>query len=69
MMDIKNFINGGSWGAGDVILSEERENHKNSTHSKIKFYIIFISFCFPMMDIQNFQRGGKGEGWGRLDFF
>ena len=32
---------GGGW-AGGIIRSEKWENHKNSTHTKIKFYIIFI---------------------------
>ena len=48
MMDIKSFTYGGVQGAGKgravgVIRSEKLENHKNSTHTKIKFPIIFIS--------------------------
>ena len=33
----------------------------DSTHSKIKFYIIFILF-FPRIDIKNFANGGVGLG-------
>ena len=54
-------------GAGDyVIHSEKFENHKNSTHSKIKLYIIFIIF-FSTTDIKFFTYRGGGEGrqaWG-----
>ena len=46
--------------AESVICSEKQKktNHKNSTHSKIKFYIILIYFFFPMMDIKIFLKGG-----------
>ena len=49
MIDIKNFKYGGTGGAGKeraggVIRSEKWENHKNSTHTKIKLDIIFIFF-------------------------
>ena len=45
-MDTKSFTNYGREGgqAWGVIRSEKSENHKNSTHTKIKFYIIFIFF-------------------------
>ena len=42
---ILNFLQtGGGLGgcSGGIICSEKLENDKNSTHSKIKFYIIFI---------------------------
>ena len=57
MMDIKHFTNGGSamGQAGGIICSEKWENHKNSTHSKIKIYNIFDSFFF----------GGNWAGRGR----
>ena len=50
-MDIKNFTYGEARGVGmgwavGVIRSEKWKNHKNSAHSKIKFYIIFISIIF-----------------------
>ena len=61
MMDIKNFTNGGA--PRGVIRSEKLEYHKNSTHSKIKFYIIFI--FFSMMDIKIFtHEGGEGQEGG-----
>ena len=43
-MDIKSFRNLGDKGrqAGGIIHSEKWENHKNSTHTKIQFYIISI---------------------------
>ena len=47
-------------GGGYVIRSEKLVNHKNSTHSKVKFYIIFISFFFSMMDIKIFTYWGSG---------
>ena len=45
-MDIKKFTNweGPGGRAGSVILSEKWKNHKNSTHTKIKFHIIFFFF-------------------------
>ena len=51
MIDIKFLHTGGSGGPGKlrpegVIHLEKLENHKNSTHTKIKFYIIFIIFFF-----------------------
>ena len=44
-------------GGGYVILQKNYKKHKNSTHSKIKFYIIFINF-FLMMDIKFFLKEG-----------
>ena len=43
-MDIKNFTNWGEQGgrAEGIIRSEVWENHKNSTHTKIRFYKISI---------------------------
>ena len=42
-------------GSGGIIRSEKwKKNHKNSTHSKSKFYIILILLFFSMMDINNF---------------
>ena len=47
-----------------VIRSEKRENHKNSTHTKIKFYIIFINL-FSVIDIIKTQwRDAIFWGWG-----
>ena len=45
-MDIKSFTNWGEAGgrAGGVIRPEKWKTHKNSTDSKIKFYIVFIFF-------------------------
>ena len=40
---------------GGVIRSEKWENHRNSTHTKIKFLIIFIQFFFSTMDIEKFS--------------
>ena len=38
-----------------------RENHKNKTHTKIKFYIIFISFFFLWWILKVLQIvGGQG---------
>ena len=67
-MDIKSFTNwGGQEGrAGGIIRSEKLENHTNSTHTKIQFYIISIYFIFSMMDITIFT-DGKG-GMGRYPF-
>ena len=47
-MDIKTFTNlrGPEGQAGGIIRSENLENHKNSTHTKIQFYIISIKFFF-----------------------
>ena len=43
-MDIKSFTHWGGQGgwAGGIIHSEKLKNHKNSTHTKIKFPITFI---------------------------
>ena len=49
---------GGQW---FVSRSEKLENHKNSTHSKIKLYIIFISIFFLQLILKYFQRGRKVE--------
>ena len=48
MMDIKGFTNLGGPGrrTGGVIRSEKWEDHKNSTNTKTKLYIIFIIFFF-----------------------
>ena len=49
---------GGEGGrAGGIICSEKLENYKNSTHTKIQFYI--ISIFFSMMDITIFTDGGR----------
>ena len=58
-MDIQIFTYGGSEQAGGVIHSEKLKNHKNSTHSKIKFCIISIEFFFSSMDVKIFVT----EGW------
>ena len=59
-MDIKIFTygRGGARGtgmglAGGIIRSEKWENH-NSTHSKIKFYIILILKKILQMILKNF---------------
>ena len=48
MLDIKSFTHWGGQGgwAEGIIRSEKWENHKNSTHTKIQFYIIYIKFFF-----------------------
>ena len=55
--------------AGGVIRSEKWEKHKNSTYTKIKFYIIFF---LSTMDIKNFTnwagQGGR-PGAGEIYFF
>ena len=54
--------------AGGVIRSKKCENHKSSTHAKIKFYII----SFSTMDIKIFiNLGGQGgrPGAGVIYFF
>ena len=64
MIDIKIFTEGaqgaGKGRAGGVIRSENWEHHKNSTHTKIKFYIIFIIIIFSTIDIKILQMGGQG---------
>ena len=52
-MDIKSFTNWGGQGgrAGGIIRLEKWENHKNSTHTKIKFPIILILIFFYTMGI------------------
>ena len=70
-MDIKIFTYGvgvpRGW-AGGVISSEKQESHKNSARSKIKFYIIFITFS--LTDIKIFTNvGGQGHWPGLMDFF
>ena len=47
--------------------SEKWENHKNSTYSKVKLYIICIYIFFSTMDIKIFTYGGgaRGRAWGR----
>ena len=43
-------------------IQKKQKNHTNSTHSKIKFYIVFINFFF-MMDIKIFtNKGEPGSG-------
>ena len=69
MMDIETITNcGGPEGwAGDVIHLEKLENHKNSSCTKIKYYITFI--FFSMIDIYSIfyiweaeaQAGGIGS--------
>ena len=69
-MDIKSFTNWGGPGgrAGGIIHSEKWENHKNSTHTKIQFYIISITFFFSMMGITIFTNGeGQGAGKGQAE--
>ena len=60
MLDIKSFTNWGGQGEQTVgiIHSEKLENHKNSTHTKIQFYIISIILFFSMMDITIFTNAG-----------
>ena len=43
--------------------SEKLENHTNNTHTKIKFYIIFIIFFFSTMDIKSFTHWRGQGGW------
>ena len=46
-----------------VIRSEKWEQHKNSTHTKIKFYVII--FFFSTIDIKILNMGGsRGAGNG-----
>ena len=52
--------------SGYLICSEKWENNKNSTHIKIKFYIIFILIVFSTMDIKIFTYR-SGAGWGVLN--
>ena len=67
MMDIKNFANGGGGGVGCYVIHPEKwENHKNSTHSKIKLCIIFIDFFFLCWILKFLYMGGQGGGQGRL---
>ena len=49
---------------GGIIRSEKWENHKNSTHNKIKFYIIFIYTFFLIFAYRGGQGGGKGRAGG-----
>ena len=60
MMDIKSVTNQG-W-EGGVICLDIWENNKNSTHTIIKFYIIFIWIFFYTMDIKKIKYGGAGKG-------
>ena len=64
-MNIKNFTRWGGQGgqAEGIIRLEKWENHKNSTHTKIQFYIISIKYFFSMMDIKIFTAGGGSGGW------
>ena len=52
---------------GGVIRSEKWKHHKNSTHYKIRFYIIFIWIFFSTIHIEHFLKGGAG--WGLVKFF
>ena len=65
-MDIKSFTKWGGPGgwAGGIIRSENWENHKNSTHTKIQFYIISIIF-FLLWWILPFLPMGGGQGAGK----
>ena len=62
MMDIKCFINRGGQGALSV-----QKNEKISTHTKIKFYIIFIFFS-TIYNKNYFSTMGKGAGLGPVEF-
>ena len=55
------------WGGqrGSIIHSEKWENHKNSTHTKNKFYIIFIIFFSFLIDIKMFTYGRTRGPRGR----
>ena len=56
-MDITSFTNWGGPGGGRGALSvQKNEKIKNSTHTKIQFYIISM-FFFSMMDITIFTDG------------
>ena len=68
---------GGPWccnrRAGGVIRSENWENNKNSTHTKIKFYIIFILIFLLRWILKILQIGvgarGQAGGWWNLFFY
>ena len=65
-MDIKIFTYGEARGAGmgwaeGVIRSEKWENHKNSTNSKMNFYLIFITIFFSTIYIKNLPRMGRSK--------
>ena len=64
MIDFKIFTFGGPWGGGQgcVIRSEKWENYKKSTHTKIKFYVIFIYIFFLWLILKFLQMGGGGRG-------
>ena len=64
-MDIKSFTNldEARGAAGSLIRSEKWENHKNSTHTKIKFYIIFFFrwiLKILIWEAKGLARGGQG---------
>ena len=70
-MDIKSFTHSGGQGgqAGGIIRSEKWENHKNSTHIKIQFYIISNEFFFLWWILQFLPIGGvQGAGMGHYPF-
>ena len=60
MMDIKSFTNWGDQGGRQVALSVQKngKNHKNSTYTKIKFYIIFIFFLRWILKILHMEGPG-----------
>ena len=70
MIDIKSFTNwrGTRGQAKGIIHSEKWENHKNSTHTEIKFYIIYLIF-FLQWILKILQIGGGGKGAGEIYFF
>ena len=77
-MDTKILKMGGPGGwkgrAGGAIHSEKFENHKNSTHTKIKFYVTFINLFFlwrilKFLEIWEGGRKGGRPGVGGIYFF
>ena len=60
----------GGW-QGALAIQKNEKKQRNSTHSKIKFYRIFISIFFPTMDIKFFLKGHseKCTVGGGVDFF
>ena len=66
-MDVKSFTNWGGQGgrAGGIIRSEKWEKHKNSTHTKIQFYIISIFFYDGYYNFYRWVGSGGRQGAGR----
>ena len=48
--------------AGIMLSVQKNEKITNSTHFKIKFYIIFIKNYFSMMNIKILTYGREGPG-------